>query len=514
MKKTVLHLLFIFFVNALFSQANDFKTGLLFSSQEQLRGIPLAHSPYSGNELPSKVDWADKFPTPGNQGKQSSCVAWATGYALKSYQEKLETNTLLTFSPSFIYNQINNGVDGGSTFIDALNILSEQGVCPYEEMPYNENDYLSKPSDVQKSKARKYKIDFWRQVNVADIKEVKAQLNAGYPVIIAASVDEGFIKLNSSTTNNIWKQQIGANRGGHAMLVVGFDNIKNAFKVINSWGPTWGSNGYGWIDYTYFPKVIKEGFVAKDAKNSYNKEDVLPNKPDNPNTTDVLPIAPPVPNSNTITSWIVPDSINKLVAKEIAELMKSDPDTKLDLTNKDDLKEFKKRYKQNPNYMKELNFKLVEMAKKMPITFYTSNVIQNEYDSINKSKGIKITGHVAVAPARGNNFSIVTHYYDANTNLPVMSTIRPKYADVSGFAASGTDPHLIETLEIKNNPRPIEYSFTWSITIPYNAFAITKDTNLNKKNIPVATKMYAIPTIYIDGFGVKSGDKIYFTVTK
>lgn len=512
MKKIVLSFLFVISVGVIFCQ--QLKTGLIFSTPEQLEGIPLAHSPYSGIELSNSVDLSAKLPTPGNQGRQSSCVGWATGYALKAYQEKLETNILFNFSPSFIYNQINNGRDGGSNMVDALNILSQQGICIYDEMPYNENDYLTKPSEAQKSKAKKYKIDFWRRVNVLDIKEVKAQINAGYPVVIAAIVDEGFGKINSYDSKNIWKKQLGNKLGGHAMLVIGYDDDNNAFKIINSWGTEWGANGYGWIDYNYFPKVVKEGYVAKDAINTYDKNEIIPDKPVKPNPINVLPIAPTVPNTNTITSWNVPDSIKRIAAKEIAELMKSDPDTKLDLTNKEDLKEFMKRYKQNPNYLEEFNAKIMEISKKMPITFYASKVIQNEYDSVNKSQGIRITGNLAVAPGRGNNFSIVTHYYDANTNLPVTSNIQPKYADANGFAASGTDLHPIAHIFVKDKPQPMEVSFTWTIAIPYNAFNIKKGTGLNKKYVPAVTKMYAIPTIYIDGFGVKSGEKIYFTVTK
>jgi hypothetical protein len=514
MKKAVLSFLFVVSASVVFCQQSNVKTGLIFSTPEQLQGIPLAHTPYSGTELSSAVDLSEKLPTPGNQGRQSSCVGWATGYALKAYQEKLETNTVLYFSPSFIYNQINNGRDGGSSMVDALNILSQQGICTYNEMPYNENDYLTKPSEIQKSSAKKYRIDFWRRVNIMDIKEVKAQINAGYPVVIAAVVDEGFGKIKLYDSKSIWKKQLGNRLGGHAMVVIGYDDNNNAFKIINSWGTEWGANGYGWIDYNYFPTVVKEGYVAKDAMNTYDKNDPSPNIPVKPDNVNVLPVAPAAPSSNTITSGNVPDSIKNLAAKEIAQLLKSDPDTKLDLTNKDDLNEFMRRYKQNPHYLEEFNSKLIEISKKMPITFYTSNVIQNEYDSVNKSRGIKITGNLAVAPGRGNYFSVVTHYYDANTNLPLTSNIQPTYADANGFAASGTDLHLIAQIFPKDKPQKPEVCFSWSITIPYDALNIKKATNLNKKNAPVATKLYAIPTIYIDGFGVKSGEKIYFTVTK
>ena len=60
------------------------------------------------------------------------------------------------FSPSFIYNQINNGVDKGSSYLEALNLLKDQGVCTWSSMPYSDNDFLSVPTQTAKQQA----IDF------------------------------------------------------------------------------------------------------------------------------------------------------------------------------------------------------------------------------------------------------------------------------------------------------------------------------------------------------------------
>ena len=45
--------------------------------------------------------------------------------------------------------------------------------------------------------------------------------------------------------------------GGHANVVAGYDdNVvigkdKGALLIRNSWGPTWGAGGYGWLSYRY-----------------------------------------------------------------------------------------------------------------------------------------------------------------------------------------------------------------------------------------------------------------------
>ena len=62
-------------------------TGLIPATEEQLRGIPLASVPFSGDSLPPSVDLSDNLPPPGNQGRQNSCVGWTVAYALKNYHE-------------------------------------------------------------------------------------------------------------------------------------------------------------------------------------------------------------------------------------------------------------------------------------------------------------------------------------------------------------------------------------------------------------------------------------------
>ncbi|AXG70548.1 papain family cysteine protease [Kordia sp. SMS9] len=277
MEKKILILLCIALPFSILAQ--DVKLGLKFTPTDQLRGIPMASTPFAGDELPSTFDLSNRMPPAGDQGRQSSCVAWAVGYACKSYQEKYEEgssffnggaiNKNAVFSPSFIYNQINNGVDGGSLFIDALNLVSQQGAVKWSDMPYNESDYTTRPNNNIKDRAKKYKIDFWRQVNAADSKEVKAQLNAGFPVIIGAMIDRGFVNngRNSVGQDFIWNNYSGQQLGGHAMIVVGYDDNRSAFKVLNSWGQNWGNNGYCWISYSFFPNTVREAYVMKDAIN-------------------------------------------------------------------------------------------------------------------------------------------------------------------------------------------------------------------------------------------------------
>ena len=410
--------------------------GMLFEKQDKLAGIPLASTPFGGGELPASVDLSDKMPPVGNQGIQQSCVAWAVAYALTSYQEKQELGQQYLFSPSFIYNQINNGMNAPTYVTDALNVLSDQGVCELTEMPYNENDWLTKPSATAKEDAKKFRIDFWRQVNIQDTKEVKAQLAAGYPVIIGADVTKEFIDEGyAKKADFIWKDA-GTSAGGHCMLLVGYNDQKNAFRVMNSWGKDWGDNGFTWIDYKFFPTVIKYGFVAKDA---------------------VTPNAPNIADNNNPGN------------------------------NNNDQNNPPKENENNP-YDDPTAFEKID--------FTSTNVEHNVKNASDPSLGytMKIEGRVDIPASYGKKFQIVVHIYNSATNRQVKSLIYPTYSDINGYAAGYTPVYDVTAEGFRNG--------TWWIAIPYSSIDMPSGRN----------NFYAIPTLFVDNFGIAFGEKINFYV--
>jgi hypothetical protein len=129
-------------------------------------------------------------------------------------------------------------------------------------------------------------------VNVRDANEVKAQLAAGFPVLIGALVDQGFQALQAG---QVWQGYVGGEQGGHAMLVVGYDDTRSAFKVINSWGQAWADHGFGWISYRFFPTAVVEGYVVRDAINDGPAPTPTPPNPNPPPTPTPNPTPSPTP---------------------------------------------------------------------------------------------------------------------------------------------------------------------------------------------------------------------------
>ncbi|MCI0414421.1 C1 family peptidase [bacterium] len=244
--------------------ADTHSFGLKPLDERQYQSIPLALVPLSG-ELPRSVDLSKDMPPVGFQGKQASCVGWSVAYALRTYfmrrqEEQWDTNSPdFQFSPSYIYNQHARGnCQAGITFVDALNTLTAEGASSMRFMPYRESECLSQPGEEAKRWARNYRIAGYRRINIQDLNEIKAQLAAGFPILAGVSTDDIFLKLQR---NQIWKSS-GTPSGYHAIVLVGFDDNVQAFKIMNSWGGEWGTGGYGWIDYNFFRHVTHEGYIA------------------------------------------------------------------------------------------------------------------------------------------------------------------------------------------------------------------------------------------------------------
>ena len=252
---------------ALISYSHAQSTGLTFADRATYESIPIASKPLSGT-LAKSTDLTENFPKPGNQGQQGSCVGWAISY-LKTYQERIERNWDLNssdhvFSPSYIYNQskLPGDCSVGTIYPSAFSVLTSDGISPVSQFPYSQNSCTETPSEELKVRSRQYTIDRWRRVNTQDPAELKTHIASGVPVLIGAEVHEAFQSLAKGT---VYNKVAGKYLGGHAMVVIGYDDAKNAFKVINSWGSNWADDGYGWIHFDTFKKITREGYVTRDV---------------------------------------------------------------------------------------------------------------------------------------------------------------------------------------------------------------------------------------------------------
>ena len=239
----------------------------------------------------SSIDWSANMPQPGDQGQQGSCVAWSTGYNYKTYQETLQHdwNNSLThdeFSPAYIYNQIDGGQDDGAAISDALNLLDSQGCDTLDDMPYNDQDCTTQPTQAQRKRASYFPSLSWTPIfqGTPNVTAMKSAL-ANSPIVAGTDV---YWSAGWETSGNIAQADVsGTSAGGHAICIVGYDDSHvtddgpGAFKFINSWGASWGNyGGYGWISYSYVQNNFFESEVMYDkpATDTYSLSGTVDNQ--------------------------------------------------------------------------------------------------------------------------------------------------------------------------------------------------------------------------------------------
>lgn len=239
-----------------------------------LSGIKTSAKLYDYNIpiLPTKFVLNTPPPEPNGQGYyQGSCTAWAVAYVAMSYYFNFDQgySNLYSkvFSPAFLYNQTKTTDDcnSGSYFetycdtVGAFNFLMKEGVCKWSDMPYYyDGCYCYNIADAKdKENAKKYRIMDYYMVNSESVKTLKQLLYRGDPIVVTIDTDEDFYYLG----NVVWKPDCSKEAVGyHAMLIVGYDDIKKAFKILNSYGIYWGDAGYLWLSYDHI-QCISEAFV-------------------------------------------------------------------------------------------------------------------------------------------------------------------------------------------------------------------------------------------------------------
>lgn len=228
--------------------------------------------------LAKKVDLSMKFPPIGNQGSYGTCVAWASGYNFKTALDAIDngwTSSQLSSasyqtSPADLWAAIPSASRGsgcnGTNFEPALNALISKGAASLSSVPYSSLKCTgNSPKGNSSRKLANYR-KICSETEGKTTKNFKYYLSQGRPIVIGAKLGDKFMSWNSSSVikSDTYLKE-GMQHAYHAMVLTGYDDSKNAFRVRNSWGTSWGDNGSIWVDYNFFLKsFVFAAFVAQN----------------------------------------------------------------------------------------------------------------------------------------------------------------------------------------------------------------------------------------------------------
>lgn len=238
--------------------------------------------------LPSVVDLSSKFPPIGDQGNYGTCVAWAVGYNLKTALNGIDnqwsasqlSQTQNQTSPKDIFWAIPSASKGsncnGTQFEAAMDALISRGGASLATVPYtglgdcSQSPQANWTEDAGDNKLVNYrKIADGSNTSSMTVNNFKSYLAEGRPIAFGAKLGDRFMKWKSDAVIDYDTYlNPGMQHAYHALVLAGYDDSKGAFKVINSWGKTWGNTGTIWVDYDFF--VSSFCFAAFVAQNKSN----------------------------------------------------------------------------------------------------------------------------------------------------------------------------------------------------------------------------------------------------
>jgi len=243
--------------------------------------------------LPDQFSWQDvegvNWVTPArNQQSCGSCVAFGTISALESViQIELGNKLDIDLSEAHLFYCGGGSCSQGWTVSKSVNYIETYGVPLESCFPY-----APRQTDCDKT-CPDWETQAIKLIDGARIKsyppkisDVQEALIENGPLVTTFTVYSDFFAYNYG----IYEHVSGGVAGGHAVAIVGYDNVNEYWICKNSWGKNWGENGffrirygecgigstfntyylsgvYGGICDEYLPNALENPYPADDAVN-------------------------------------------------------------------------------------------------------------------------------------------------------------------------------------------------------------------------------------------------------
>lgn len=209
-------------------------------------------------KLPSKASIVDDMPPALAQLELGSCASNAASNALRYLLHK-EHKT--EFQPARLYLYWNTRVnvehspadeDSGVTLRGMCKAIQKYHVCDEAIWPYRiEKFSVAPPLTAYKNAEQHNQIKYTSVPQT--LTAIKSVLARGLPLLFGVSVYDSFEHDTTISTGVVPMPDVNNEtfKGGHAILMCGYDDDTRMFTFQNSWGEDVGRNGFFQIPYEY-----------------------------------------------------------------------------------------------------------------------------------------------------------------------------------------------------------------------------------------------------------------------
>lgn len=223
--------------------------------------------------LPASVDHRPGMPAVYDQGDLGSCTGNAIAAVVQFDQlkEQIESwvpsRLFIYFNERLIEGTVNE--DSGAQLRDGIKAIVGYGFCEETVWPYDVSKFTLKPSDDAYNEARLHKALQYERVGQT-ATEIKQALASGYPIVVGIVVYEAFESQDVALTGVVPmpNPQFEQDLGGHAVVIVGYDDAKQHWIMRNSWGAGWGDQGYFYLPYPYLtnPQLATDMWIVTQVQ--------------------------------------------------------------------------------------------------------------------------------------------------------------------------------------------------------------------------------------------------------
>jgi len=208
-------------------------------------------------DLPHTVDLRPMMTPVEDQGATSSCVANAVAGAYEYWLKRAHGEDF-DLSRLFVYYNArwragDQDEDAGSYIQLAMEGLGDFGACSEDSWPFEKKLLKKQPGRQAYEEAAAFRVKRREQVPL-DLDAWKHALAQGMPIVFGCILFESFDECNQRggvvpmpSPEEVQRES----HGGHSMCAVGYSDVDEVFIVRNSWGTSWGDEGYCYMPYNY-----------------------------------------------------------------------------------------------------------------------------------------------------------------------------------------------------------------------------------------------------------------------
>ncbi len=221
-----------------------------------------------------------------HQGHHGTCVTFAETAALDALHnagDYISQECLLALG-NYKYNTHEWEMSGwdGLYVHNGPNRLKMYGIVSKDNCPFTYPDTFSTLSPAEykslsfgKQWANHFKAEFLPMENINAVRE---QLDSGNRVVIASLLNlidsKAGYPIDATHPTGYWRlpdneqdrmeffkdmYMYGA-IGGHALIITGYDDFEQRFKIRNSWGTRFGDNGDFYMSYEYYVAMVSSAY--------------------------------------------------------------------------------------------------------------------------------------------------------------------------------------------------------------------------------------------------------------